>query len=126
MQSKQLLQQLKTAIEAKDLDTVENLFTQDIQFQNMAEAKISGRDAAVQAIKVFFDNIESTKWNILSTTIEENRIVFERLNEIKMQNSLVQLPTATILEISNGQISHFRDYFDRQTFSEQLSGGNHA
>lgn len=121
MQTELVVTKLIAAIENRDAKAVGILLDDKVIFENVPEGKtINGRANAEAQFKLFFDNTSKIQWDIEQRIISGSLAVIERKNNITFQGKDITLPMVTIMEVQNGKILSFKDYFDSETFAKQM------
>src|SRR5262249_37946848 len=66
--------------------------------------------------------IEDAEWVIHRDLRSGNVVVNERTDKFTMNGRRIELPVAGIFEVVDGKITFWRDYFDMQTMTKQMTG----
>ena len=106
-----------------NLDPVQlaSYFTEDGVYHNMPSNPIRGR-ANIQAfIAGFIRPWQATEWEILSLVAEGDTVIAERVDKTVVANQPVDLPVVGVFIMEDGKIREWRDYFDLNTYMEQLN-----
>lgn len=121
MNNENIISNLITSIENRDAEAVGKLLSDDVIFENVPEGSSTiGKEAAQNQFAAFFQKASSIRWDIKRKIISENTAIIERINHICFLGKNIKLPMVTIVEMVNGKIKLFRDYFDAQSFVKQL------
>ena len=106
-----------SAIERKDLEHALTHLTDDCDYDNVPMGKVFGRDAVRETLAPFLARYEEVEWVILqqaaSGTLDEGVVLNERIDRFRAGGRWVEIPLAGVFKIRHGQISLWRDYFDR-------------
>jgi limonene-1,2-epoxide hydrolase len=111
------------AIEAKDLDRALSLVTDDVEYDNVPMPTVHGADAVRQFLEGFIGGAAEVSW-VVHRQAADGPVVFnERTDRFLMDGRWVEIAVAGVWEVHDGRISLWRDYFDLQTFTDQLQAG---
>jgi limonene-1,2-epoxide hydrolase len=68
------------------------------------------------------EHSSAIEWPIQNIGESEEGVVFtERLDRFQMNGKWLEIPVMGVFELENGKITGWRDYFDLQTITSQLS-----
>ena len=99
-----------------DPERLAGYFTDDGTYFNMPTQPVTGRDNVKQFIAGFLSTWTETQWDILNIVGAGDVVIAERLDRTKTSQGDVDLPCVGVVEMENGQIKVWRDYFDLNTF----------
>ena len=98
-------------------------FAEDAVYHNVPLEPVRGR-AAIQAT---FDEFMSMGGHVgvdISHMVAEGSIVMtERVDHFIRGDTKISLPMMGVIEVRDGVISAWRDYFDLTQFASQMAGG---
>jgi limonene-1,2-epoxide hydrolase len=101
-----------SAIERMDLDHALTHLTDDCEYDNVPMGKVFGR-------------YEEVEWVIVqqaaSGTLDEGVVFNERVDRFRAGDRWVEIPLAGVFKIRHGQISLWRDYFDRDMLLQAIA-----
>jgi limonene-1,2-epoxide hydrolase len=113
------------AIERKDIDHALNHLTDDCVYDNVPMGAVTGRDAVRAVLGPFLEPCTQIEWvihhQVAEGTLDSGVVMNERLDRFLMGARWIELPVAGLFVIRHGQISLWRDYFDRDSFTKQLA-----
>jgi limonene-1,2-epoxide hydrolase len=109
------------AFERKNLEEIMTYFADDAVYHNMPMAPAKGKDAIRQTINTFLPMATSLEFKILKSAAAGNTVLNERVDIFNMGGKRVELPVAGVFEVRNGKIAMWRDYFDLQSWTKQIS-----
>ncbi len=109
------------AIECKDIAAAVALVTADVSYENMPFDPIVGPDAMAQTLEGFLAPAGEVEWQILRQVEVGELVMNERLDRFKIGHGWLELPIAGVFEVNGGRISLWRDYFDINTYTTQLT-----
>ncbi|GAB4148643.1 MAG: hypothetical protein Tsb0016_19720 [Sphingomonadales bacterium] len=107
------------AWEAIDLDKVIDLFSPDGALHSMMIDPIVGREALRTHLAPMFAGIDYLKLNLVNVAVLGNTVLLERVDEFSFNGKKGAVPVVGVLEIENGKVKMWREYYDRAAlFSE--------
>lgn len=107
--------------EKRNLEEIVAYFTEDAVYHNMPMEPAKGKAAIRRVINTFLPMAKSVRFEILRTA-SNGKIVFnERIDRFDLGGKQVAVPVAGMFEVTDGKISLWRDYFDLQTWTKQVS-----
>ena len=108
------------ACNQKDFDAIEALFTDDVVYHNIPMAPLNGKTEAMQVIRA--TQAQIVDWEVLNIAEDGNVVLTERVDNFVMADGkAVSLPVMGTMELSDGKIRAWRDYFDLATFTNQMA-----
>lgn len=97
-------------------------FTENARYHNIPLKPCIGKDAIWKELAVMQEHSSAIEWPIQNIGESEKGVVFtERLDRFQMNGKWVEIPVMGVFELESGKIIGWRDYFDLQTISSQLS-----
>jgi limonene-1,2-epoxide hydrolase len=106
---------------SRNLDKIMDFFTADAVYHNIPMEPARGKDAIRQLINSFLPMASAVEFKILRCASAGNVVMNERVDVFQMGGKHVELPVAGVFEVRDGKISAWRDYFDAQMWTKQLS-----
>lgn len=104
----------------KDWDAIEAAFTDDVVYHNIPMEALEGKAAASAGIRAM--QPESVDWQVLNIAENGNVVLTERLDNFVMADGKqISVPVMGTMEIEDGKIRAWRDYFDLATFTNQMA-----
>lgn len=104
----------------KDWDAIEDAFTDDVIYHNIPMEPLNGKAAAVAAIRAM--QPQEVDWRVLHIAANGDAVLTERVDDFVMQDGKkVSLPVMGTMELEDGKIKAWRDYFDLPSFTSQMS-----
>ena len=101
-------------------DGIEALFTDDVVYHNIPMSKLNGKTEAMTVIRGM--QPQSVDWVVLNIAENGNVVMTERVDNFVMDDGKeLSLPVMGTMEITDGKISAWRDYFDLASFTSQVS-----
>ena len=106
-----------------NLDPVElaAYFTDDGIYHNIPSNAVSGKENIQNFIAGFIRPWQENEWEIISLVAEGDTVIAERIDKTVAAGQPVDLPVVGVFEMEGGKIKEWRDYFDLNTYVEQLN-----
>ncbi len=105
------------AIVAKDFDRATELATDDIVYDNVPMATVTGPAAMRDMLSI----MEEAEWIVHRQLAAGDMVMNERTDRLKINGVWLELPVAGVFEVRDGRVSLWRDYFDLQTMMSALT-----
>ena len=103
-----------------DWDAAVDLLAADTVWHNIPMEVIEGKAAVAAAIRGM--GPEAVDWEVLSIAENGNKVLTERVDRFDMPGGkIIDLPVMGTFEVTDGKISAWRDYFDLNTFMQQMA-----
>lgn len=116
----QVVTELIRACEARDLDAVEALVTEDIEYDNVPIGKVFGADAVRGVLSAGVTEAASqVEWVVHRQVSSGNTVMNERTDRFLVDERWIEIPIAAVFEVRGDQVSLWRDYFDLDTYRSQ-------
>lgn len=96
-------------------------FSEDGVYHNMPSEAVVGRDNIERFIAGFIRLWESTDWEVINLLADGDIVMVERLDKTVVAGSPVNLPCFGYFELTDGEITLWRDYFDLTTYTSALT-----
>jgi limonene-1,2-epoxide hydrolase len=112
------------ACEARDLDAVCALVSDDIEYDNVPMGSVNGRDAVRATLAPFLGMFDAIEWvtthQVASGTAADGVVMNERLDRFRSGERSLELPVAGLFVVRDGHITLWRDYFDMGAYVSAL------
>ena len=113
---------LVRACEARDLDAVCALVTDDIEYDNVPIGRVFGPDGVRTVLSGgVTDAAERVEWVVHRQVSEGNVVMNERTDRFLVDGRWIEIPIAAVFEVRDGLVCLWRDYFDLDTYRKQRS-----
>jgi limonene-1,2-epoxide hydrolase len=100
----------------RDWDDVMDLFSEDARLHSMMEAEPTvGRAAIRRRIEKLCENMSEVRIEVLSSAVAGSSVFLERVDNFVNAGRPGAMPVVGILEIENGRVREWREYYDRAT-----------
>lgn len=120
-ESEKLVNDFCETWKSRDLDKIMGFFTEDAIYHNIPMEPARGKDAIRQTISSFLSMASAIEFRILHSVSAGRLVMNERIDAFEIGGKHVELPVAGVFEVRDGKISAWRDYFDAQMWTKQLS-----
>jgi limonene-1,2-epoxide hydrolase len=119
----QVVTALIRACEARDLDTVETLVADDIEYDNVPVGKVTGPEGVRRVLSGGVTEAASeVEWVVHRQVSSGNTVMNERTDRFLVDGRWIEIPIAAVFEVTDGKVSLWRDYFDLETYRSQRDG----
>lgn len=107
---------------AGDVDALVAHFTDDATYHNIPMDAVTGKDA-IRATIAGFASGNTIEFRVLHIAVAGDVVLTERVDAFTLADGrTIELPVSGTFEIRDGKIAAWRDYFDLNMFTSQLSG----
>jgi limonene-1,2-epoxide hydrolase len=97
-------------------------FDDDAVYHNIPMQPARGKDAIRAVINSFLPMAQAVEFKVFKSAADGNLVFNERMDIFDLGGGKkVQIPVAGVFETRNGKIAAWRDYFDLQTWTKQIS-----
>jgi limonene-1,2-epoxide hydrolase len=106
----------------KNIDELLGFFTDDAVYHNIPMEPARGKAAIRAVINTFLPMAKSLHFKVLHSAGAGNVVFNERVDVFDLGNGkTISLPVAGVFEVTGGKIAAWRDYFDMQMYTKQMS-----
>lgn len=112
-----------TAFSRRDIDEILGFFSEDAVYHNIPIAPVEGR-AAIRGVLAQFVGPATTaaEFEVRQLAASGAVVLTERVDSFTINGKDVALPVMGTFEVdAEGKITAWRDYFDMNQFTQQLS-----
>jgi limonene-1,2-epoxide hydrolase len=110
------------AWQRKNIDELLGFFTDDAVYHNIPLEPARGKAAIKGVINTFLPMAKSLQFKVLKSASNGNVVFNERVDVFDLGNGkTISLPVAGVFEVTGSKISAWRDYFDMQMYTRQMS-----
>ena len=111
------------ANEARDVDAVLALLTDDVAYENVPMSVLSGHDEVRAMLGPFLTSATRVEWEVLEQVEQGNVVMNERVDRFWLPgDQKIELRVAGLFKVRDGKVDVWRDYFDLAAFNAQTSG----
>jgi limonene-1,2-epoxide hydrolase len=120
MNADEVVTALVKACEARDLDAVCALVTDDIEYDNVPIGKVYGPEGVRKVLSGGVTQAASeVEWRVLAQVVQGNIVMNERIDRFLVDGRWIEIPIAAIFTVRDGRVSLWRDYFDLESYRRQ-------
>ena len=110
-----------SAMEKMDYDTALQYVADDIEYVNGNSPAVYGPDGVRQTLEPFFTPLKKNEFRILREATDGNVVIIERLDRHLADHGWFELPVTGVMEVEDGRIIYWREYFDMAVIQEDLA-----
>ncbi|MBU6373089.1 MAG: nuclear transport factor 2 family protein [Alphaproteobacteria bacterium] len=103
------------AMEKMDYATALALIAPDCEYTNLPMGTVRGPEGVRSVLEPFFDPILENEFRLLRTAADGPVVFVERLDRHRSATGWFELPVTGVMEVQNGKITVWREYFDLAT-----------
>ena len=108
------------ACEARDLDAVCALVTDDIEYDNVPVGVVHGPDGVRSVLSGGVTQAATeVQWVVHRQVVDGGTVMNERTDRFLVDGHWVEIPIAAVFEVRDGRVALWRDYFDLETYRRQ-------
>jgi limonene-1,2-epoxide hydrolase len=106
----------------KNIEELLAFFTDDAVYHNIPMDPARGKAAIRTVINTFLPMAQSLHFKVLHSAAAGNIVFNERVDIFDLGNGkTISLPVAGVFEVTGNKIAAWRDYFDMQMYTKQMS-----
>jgi len=102
-------------------DRMIGLFAEDAVFQSMMKEPVIGRETIRPRFLALVDGLERIELQIRNMAINGNVVFLERVDDFVYKGKHSRVPVVGVLEIADGEVQAWRDYYDWAQLEEALT-----
>jgi limonene-1,2-epoxide hydrolase len=106
-----------------DASTLGVYFSEDAVYHNIPMEPVRGREAIVTTFAAFMEMGGQVRVDIVNLVADGAIVMTERIDHFIGSDRTISLPLMGIVEIHDGAITAWRDYFDLNQFTSLLAEG---
>lgn len=111
------------ANEARDIDAIVAVLTDDIVYENVPMGVMNGHDEVRAMLGPFAEMAERVEWEVLEQVEQGDTVMNERVDRFWLEGGhTIELRVAGVFRVRDGKVSVWRDYFDLEAFNSQMPG----
>jgi limonene-1,2-epoxide hydrolase len=114
---------LVRACEARDMDAVLSLVSDDIEYDNVPIGTVHGPEGVRSVLSGGVTAAaEQVEWVVHRQVAAGSTVMNERTDRFLVHGRWIEIPIAAVFEVSEGRVTLWRDYFDLETYRRQRQG----
>ncbi|MEX2292141.1 MAG: limonene-1,2-epoxide hydrolase family protein [Acidimicrobiales bacterium] len=106
-----------------DVAAIVAFFTEDAVYHNIPLAPVVGPEQIRLTIEGFTGGVDSIEFRVDAIAANGSTVLTERVDIFEFPTGRIALPVMGTFEVTDGQISAWRDYFDMNQFMSQMPPG---
>lgn len=111
------------ACEARDLDAVCALVTDDIVYDNVPIGVVHGPEGVRSVLSGGVTQAATAiEWVVHRQVADGSTVMNERTDRFLVEGRWVEIPIAAVFEVRDGRVALWRDYFDLESYRRQRQG----
>ena len=111
------------ANEARDVDALLALLSDDIVYENVPMNVMNGHDEIRAMLGPFLGSAERVAWEVLEQVETGDVVMNERVDRFWLPGDhKVELRVAGVFKVKGDKVTLWRDYFDLAEFTAQMPG----
>ena len=118
---RRVVERFMAAMEKLDYDNALTHVSDTIVYTNIPMGPVEGPDAVRGLLEPFFASTLENKWVISHMAVNGPTVFIERLDRHHYPEGWAELPVVGVLEVHDGLITAWRDYFDLATLQSNLA-----
>jgi limonene-1,2-epoxide hydrolase len=109
------------ANEARDIDAILAVLTDDVVYVNVPMSVMNGHDEVRAMLGPFAELAETVEWEVLEQVESGDTVMNERIDRVWLEGGhAIELRVAGVFKVEGDKIAVWRDYFDLQEFNSQM------
>lgn len=110
------------ANEARDVDALLAVLTDDARYENVPMSVLTGHDEIRAMLEPFLTSATKVEWEVLHQVEHGDVVMNERVDRFVMADGkTIAIRVAGLFEIRAGLVAVWRDYFDLAEFTNQMA-----
>lgn len=108
------------ANEARDIDAILAVMTDDVIYENVPMSALKGHDEIRGMLAPFLEGAKKVAWEVLHQVEQGDEVMNERVDRFTMADGKeIAIRVAGVFEVRDGKVAVWRDYFDLAEFTKQ-------
>ena len=114
--------EMVNAWNARDVDAIADLFAEDGRFLSMMEPPKprEGRETIRRAWGELLADVSDIELQLRNIAVSGNSVFLERLDVFTYKGKSGRVPVACVLEIRNGEVQEWREYYDHASLMREM------
>lgn len=113
-------QEMVEAWNTLDLDKIANTFAEDGVLHSMMVEPITGRQTIKEHLGKFLDGATRLELKLKNVAVVGNTVFLERVDDFDYKGKTGAVPVVGVMEIKNGKVQVWREYYDRADLLGQM------
>jgi limonene-1,2-epoxide hydrolase len=116
------VQKLIAANEARDLDRIVAVCTDDVLYENVPMTAVHGGDEVRATLEPMYAQATGVEFRVERQVEDGDTVANERVDRFEIGGRWIEIRVAGFFEVRDGKVAVWRDYFDLQQFMSQMGG----
>ena len=116
----EIIQENLAAFNALDYDRITEDYADNATVHFVMRDPIVGKDNIRALFSSFEQDIQKCNIRILNILESNNLLMVERVDDVLFQGKPTSVPVMCAVEMKSGKITHWREYYDEETFQKQM------
>jgi limonene-1,2-epoxide hydrolase len=122
MTPEQIVNEFIARIVSFQLDSALELVSDDVEYDNVPMGPVHGPQGIRDVLGPMMTGVDRAEWVVHRQVASGNLVLNERTDRFGVGDAWMELPVAGVFEVDDtGKIALWRDYFDLQSFNDQLA-----
>ena len=122
MDGEKIIREFCAAVEKSDVQVLLPFFTEDAVYHNIPMEAVQGRAAIEATLGGFMTPGTESRFELKAIAASGNTVLTERVDVLTMGGKRIEIAVMGTFEMTDdGKISAWRDYFDMQQVTSQMS-----
>jgi limonene-1,2-epoxide hydrolase len=125
MTPSELVSDFISAFNSRNLEAAIAMVDSECEYDNVPMGKVVGPEGIRASLEPFMAMCDQIEWlvahQVESGTLHAGVVMNERVDRFHLGDHWLEIAVAGLFVIRNSKIVLWRDYFDKQTFIEQMS-----
>ena len=125
MTPSELVTDFISAFNSRNLEAAIAMVDTECEYDNVPMGKVVGPEGIRASLEPFMAMCDQIEWlvshQVESGTVHAGVVMNERVDRFHLGDHWLEIAVAGLFVIRNNKIVLWRDYFDKQTFIEQMS-----
>jgi limonene-1,2-epoxide hydrolase len=107
-----------------DVEKIVSLFSEDGEFHSMMQGDPHrGRQVLRRHLSQLFEGATHLKLHLRNIAVTGNSVFLERVDVFNVNGKRGEIPVAAVLDVEDGHVVSWREYYDRAQLLEQMGVG---
>lgn len=104
-----------------NLDDIANMFTEDGVLHSVMKPPVQGRTNIKTYLTPLITGATRLDFKLKNVVVKGNVVILERVDDFDFKGKSGQVPVVGVMEIENGKVKEWREYYDYATLAATLA-----
>jgi limonene-1,2-epoxide hydrolase len=119
--AEQIVDAFIAAIGRKDVDAALELVADDLEYDNVPMPTIHGKEDTRAFLGPFVTGSDEVEFVVHRQVADGDTVFNERTDRFRSGDKVIEIKVVGVWVVRDGLISLWRDYFDLQSFTDQMA-----